>query len=238
MTMWISPRPGLGSSAAHPAPDSKFERLPTIARNHDDVAVVDRLADDVEQVLGGLLGREHMAPVELPGQGYERHDSGPPRAQERRSKPPPMVQALSPRRGLLPPAAAAHDPPMAILGPAGSRPILLRQVMLAAGMTLASVGAALALNDWGFLSIGGAMIACQGAVLTASRLFRLGPDHADDATPPATEATGRVRLDGIFEYGRRAEDQYKAAIGVCLIVAGTILSGAAVFALARFLPFQ
>ncbi|MGQ0430114.1 MAG: hypothetical protein ACT4UQ_09295 [Gammaproteobacteria bacterium] len=103
-------------------------------------------------------------------------------------------------------------------------------------LVVAAIAAAI-LREWGFLSIGGALMASQGAVLTASRLFRLGLSRADDPAPPITGAQGRVQIDAFFEHGQRAEDHFKVAIGIWLIVIGTSISGAAVFVLNYVAPW-
>lgn len=124
------------------------------------------------------------------------------------------------------------------LGPAITQPILRKQIGLAVVLILVSTIAALILQHWGWLAVGGGLIICQGAILMANRLLRLRPGHADDPIPPFTLPGGRVNMAAHDEATNRVVDHFAATIGLWLIVVGTLISSVAAFVLSNYLSLN
>jgi hypothetical protein len=131
---------------------------------------------------------------------------------------------------------AEYKPATVEMGPGYYRPLLKRVIGLNGALLAASMCAAVYCRNWGWLAVGGTVMAAHGLLLMSSRIRREGLKYVDERLPPGT--FGNTATSEFFnERIQRAEDNWQYAVGLCLSLAGTVIAGAVPFILQSFWPF-
>jgi hypothetical protein len=104
---------------------------------------------------------------------------------------------------------------------------------------IVTVWAAIHQRQWGWLGVGGTVLAIDGALLsTWPALKRFTENRVDDTASPAVLPDGMVNMQFLMvEAPTKAAENWMVAAGFIVLVVGMIVGSALPFTLDQLLPF-
>ena len=97
-------------------------------------------------------------------------------------------------------------------------------------------------KDWGWISRAGGVITLLGALLALRKLFRVGAQNLYKENEPLVinkkGNVGQLNLNGLFQRVEDLSDAYAQALGLGVVIFGTVLSSYGDKVLEYFVPLS
>ena len=97
-------------------------------------------------------------------------------------------------------------------------------------------------KDWGWVSSAGGVITLLGALLALRKLFRVGAQNLYKENEPLVinkkGNVGQLNLNGLFQRIEDLSDAYAQALGLGIVIFGTVLSSYGDKVLEYFVPLS